>query len=104
MKGKEGRLGYYIHKDFWGKKAQQIFVWEKPAVQNNKFYSEIICSAKTSVPKGKMYFLFVNMKYICFSESSLYVDHLSPFQKGNLERYSLYNSLINPIDISMLKY
>lgn len=52
----------------------------------------------------KLYFLFIHMKYICYLKSSLYVDQLTPFEKENLERYSLQNSLINPIDISMLKY
>lgn len=52
----------------------------------------------------KLYFHFIHMKYICYLKSSLYVDQLTLFEKENLERYSLHNSLINPIDMSMLKY
>lgn len=52
----------------------------------------------------KLYFLCMHMKYICYLKSSLYVDQLTPFEKENLVRHSLHNSLINPIDISVLKY
>lgn len=67
MKGKEGRLGYYIHKDFCKKKAQQILVWEKSVVKNNRFYSEMIYFANTSVPKGKNIFSFCSYEiYLLF--------------------------------------